>query len=119
MGVIIELIYTGGDHHFLTNFNFKCFMTLIFFNLYGWAFVIIFLFKDSLNKLNIIVQFLIIFFVVTIFEALAGVVSTFVNGKQNWKYTEGGAFFNGYVSIKTSIIFSVFLLVAKTIMNYL
>lgn len=118
IGIIIELIYTKGRHRCIENFKFNCITAIVIGNFYGWGLVFIYLLRKQLNKLNIIVQFILLFIGISIFEGIGGMISYTIYGKQNWKYTSGIPFFNGYVSILTSTLFTIYLLISKMIMNY-
>ena len=98
-------------HHCVTNFQYKCLLSATIFNLYGWMALITSLILIYMNNINKIIPIILIILLIPIVECIGGQFSHIVNGKKTWSYDHTYLpFCDGYVSLITTIYFSIFII---------
>jgi len=112
-GIINELVVSKGKHHCIQHFDFKCIISAIFLNLYGWTTLIAVLFLDRIHRYNwsFILKLLILTIMLIVVECVGGQISRKIHKHQTWKYDNSFIpFCDGYCSAVTTVYFIILLI---------
>jgi uncharacterized membrane protein len=81
---------------------------LPFLSIYGFASILLILI-DAMN-LNLILKIIISIIFITLFECIIGKISKNFNKYKTWNYKEYVSLCDGYISIETSLIWSLLII---------